>query len=629
MNDFIKTAILILQGFTYKTAKEYLFYQKKYKDRPEKRYSIKQIMSVLPFNSKFDKLFEDLLSMRMALTEFGEYLPEYYCIRLQRDDTWFFCSLQEDGTDYDEKALLNLLKQKGCLDIKKSKPDFKAKVYRCHVEGEQIFVNKQKMEETEFLDFLHDLGDDYLVLEHIDGQLVTLTTVNEDGKEPHIVDRSDDTQDLDELILRVSSAFPEVEYMHFTVVSAGEKTAIINVETGIDLVGRSEFSEDLSVFLDKKLRLKKRTRAGFVDTVKRYSFAYVAKKKGFVDYMYKNWLRGKKDDVRTLTISRKEMKWAHKRGFYSYRIAQYGLTEENYRDFLSDYAYKRLRPINNEYRKWLWDKLSLYYILKKYHQHLPAYYYHIVPREDGNLFFAMNGCPKDIEASPQGMVTLLQRIEKLVLKPVIASHGEGFYKLSFEDGVFFVNDEAVSREEIITLLSEIKVDYLATEYIEMHKALKRIYPYVACTIRAMVINRRGNNPVVEDTYFRIGTKKTGQTDNIASGGIFVHIDEETGSFAHAKVIENHVIKSCEYHPDTNEKIEGVIPFWQEIRAGLVEISRYISPLEYMGFDVIVTDTGFKILEINTHQDLHRYPEYNDHIKTFFREKCKFKEDSLK
>lgn len=629
MNNLMKIAILILQGFTFKTAKEYLFYQKKYKNRPEGRYSIKQIMSVLPFNSKFDKLFEDLLSIRMVLAEFENNLPVYYCIKLMRDDTRFFCSLQEDGLEYDANKLASLLREKGQLDIKKSKPGFKSGSYVCKAVGDSFSVNDQDMEETEFLAFLNGLGDDYLVLEHVTGRTATLTTINEDGKGPHVVDSSADTDHLNALVLRVASAFPEVEYMHFTIVDGEDKKAIVNVETGVDLVVRNEFSEELSAFLDKKLHLKKRTRAGLINTVKRYTFTYIAQKKGFVDYMYRNWLRGKKEDIRSRTVSRREMKWAHKRGFYSYRIAQYGLTEENYRDFLSDYAYKRLRPINNEYRKWLWDKLSLYYILKKYSYYLPAYYYHIVPKEQGNLFFAMNGCPQDIEASAQGLIELLRRKGKLVLKPVIASHGEGFYKFSFVDGTFLVNDEKVSQSDMENLLAEMKVDYLVTEYIEMHRDLKRIYPNVACTIRAMVINRRGYNPVMEDTYFRIGTKKTGQTDNLASGGIFVHIDEITGAFANAKVTENHVIKPCEYHPDTNEKIEGVIPFWQEIRAGIVELSRYISPMEYMGFDIIVTDTGFKILEINTHQDLHRYPEYNDRIKTFFREKCEYKEKHLK
>ena len=62
-----------------------------------------------------------------------------------------------------------------------------------------------------------------------------------------------------------------------------------------------------------------------------------------------------------------------------------------------------------------------------------------------------------------------------------------------------------------------------------------------------------------------------------------------------------MITSCKYHPNTGIKIEGVIPHWQDICNKVIEISSYIFPIEYMGFDIVVTDQSFKILEINTHQ----------------------------
>lgn len=628
MKRLIEITMLILQGFTFKTAKEYLFYREKYKDREKGQYSIKEIMSILPFNSKFDKLFEDLLSMRMALAEFEAYLPEYYCIHLKRDGSKFFCPLQ-DGNVYDDShAIVELLREKKQLDVRKSRSrfGFNDKSYLCRFIDGNFSVNDQKISEEELLQFLDDLSDDYLVLEHIDGKKEEVTTINEDGQGPHIAYTSGQiSHDVRNLVLSVAQAFPEVEYMHFNVACSDGKTVILNIDTGTDLVARTCFNEDISSFLDRKIKFKKRNKAGIFNTVKRYSFSYIAGKKGFVDYMYKNWLRGKKEDTKGRLVSRKERRWAHKRGFYSYRIDQYGLTEDNYKDFLSDYDYKRLRPINNEYRKWLWDKLSLYYILKKYDHYLPEYYFHITPKENRNLFFKMGGCPQEIESSAKGLIDLVKVKGKVVLKPVIASHGEGFYKFAFKQNRFYINDEEVDQEQMERILTQINVDYLVTQYVDMHKELKRIYPHVACTIRAMVINDRGYNPQIEDTYFRIGTRKTGQTDNLSSGGIFVHINEETGEFAGARVIENHKIKPCPYHPDTEEKIEGKIPFWQEICSGILQISRYISPLEYMGFDIIVTDSGFKILEINTHQDLHRYPEYNDRIKAYFKKKCEMKE----
>ena len=69
--------------------------------------------------------------------------------------------------------------------------------------------------------------------------------------------------------------------------------------------------------------------------------------------------------------------WAQKRGFLSDRISFYGLTENNYRDYLSDFDYYRLHPINGPYSKWIDDKLTFRYLLAPFSSYLPEYYYHI------------------------------------------------------------------------------------------------------------------------------------------------------------------------------------------------------------------------------------------------------------
>lgn len=60
---------------------------------------------------------------------------------------------------------------------------------------------------------------------------------------------------------------------------------------------------------------------------------------------------------------------------------------------------------------------------------------------------------------------------------------------------------------------------------------------------------------------------------------------------------------CWYHTDTHQLLEGVIPSWSEVKEKLLEISAYIPQVVYMGFDVVVTENGFKILEINSHEGI--------------------------
>ena len=57
------------------------------------------------------------------------------------------------------------------------------------------------------------------------------------------------------------------------------------------------------------------------------------------------------------------------------------------------------------------------------------------------------------------------------------------------------------------------------------------------------------------------------------------------------------------HPDTNVRLEGYLPNWQLITEKIVEISSYLPQLRYMGYDVVVTQEGFKIIEINSHAGL--------------------------
>ena len=140
----------------------------------------------------------------------------------------------------------------------------------------------------------------------------------------------------------------------------------------------------------------------------------------------------------------------------------------------------------------------------------------------------------------------------------------------------------------------------------------------------MVINKAGDNPWIADAYIRIATASTGITDNISDGGVCARINLSTGEMFEPEQIINHIIKPCKVHPDSGVEIKGRIPNWDKIIKGVTEISNYIGQLEYLGFDIVVTEESFKVLEINTHQDLHRYPHYRPKVHSYFLGKVKEK-----
>src|SRR5690625_4751802 len=77
----------------------------------------------------------------------------------------------------------------------------------------------------------------------------------------------------------------------------------------------------------------------------------------------------------TKNVSFNKKIWSYKRGFFSGNIERYGLNEENYRDYMPDFEYYKLHPINGKYGKWIDDKMTVKYILRPFNEFLPEYYY--------------------------------------------------------------------------------------------------------------------------------------------------------------------------------------------------------------------------------------------------------------
>ena len=58
----------------------------------------------------------------------------------------------------------------------------------------------------------------------------------------------------------------------------------------------------------------------------------------------------------------------------------------------------------------------------------------------------------------------------------------------------------------------------------------------------------------------------------------------------------------------------MLPNWSLVREKVMEIYCFIPQVRYMGFDLIVTDDGFKIIEINSHPGLFFMQSYFPALK---------------
>ena len=440
--------------------------------------------------------------------------------------------------------------------------------------------------------------------------------------------------DWDKLVadtLKMAAFVSEIEYFTAYILITEDGFVIDRFSTDPvlpDIAHSDKLNDYLLERLEKKRSsykvTKERTWNAFRD--KRFNrFVKRFCRPGIRPYMQKLWMRSVWDDflhTKSTNIFQKIWCWRH--GFQSFRIQQYGLTKENYKNFLSDYQYHWLNRINNGYQIWINDKTTTRYVMEPYKQFLAKYYYDIIKMNGKTCIKALQDIPEGFEASFDGIFKLLRQEKLLALKPSAGTHGDGFYRMEYADGKYLINGKEMTEDEIVAMISGFKSIYVITEYLFMHHELKKIYPNSVNTIRVAVVNQSAYEPKIMQTYMRIGSSKSGFTDNVGYGGICAKIDTATGRYYCAEQLRDHKFTPCPKHPDTGVEIEGIVPNWDYMCEGVLNICRFMPELEYLGFDIAITDDGFKIIEINIHQDLHKVAEHSPEFKQFYQDKLKLK-----
>lgn len=480
----------------------------------------------------------------------------------------------------------------------------------------RIYAASEKLKTTRILDgFCAGITDGESTVER----------VTDDNKPPYY-------DEMLAAVLDIAGFMSEIEYFAAGVILTSDGFIIDSIDTNPDLplvAHGDEFNDYLLERYRKKRETVVMTREKWREAFHRKRFNWFVKhfcRPGIRPYMERLWLDSVKDDLfHNKTTTLHEKLWCYKRGFLSYRIKQYGLTKDNWRDFLSDYQYHWLNRINNGYQIWINDKTTTRYVFEPYKQYLAKYYYDIIKMEGETCIKALQDIPNGFGASFDDIFRLLRQEKLLALKPSSGTHGDGFYRMEYTgDGRYLINGQEMTPDEIQAMIEGFKSIYIITEYLFMHKELKKIYPDSVNTIRVAVVNQSAYEPKIMQAYMRIGSSKTGFTDNVGYGGICAKVDIESGRYYCPQMIVNHKFTSCPVHPDTGVEIEGILPNWEETKKGILDVCRFMPELEYLGFDIAITDDGFKIIEINIHQDLHKVAEHSEEFKQFFRDKLKLK-----
>lgn len=333
-----------------------------------------------------------------------------------------------------------------------------------------------------------------------------------------------------------------------------------------------------------------------------------------MDYKWSRmFVKKLRDDEEAFPIADQETKkWALERGFYPGRMELYNLTEDNYRDYVPDYQYFLLHPLNNHFLKWL-DKTTLKYVLNSNgcEDTMPDYYVYVENEQCGGRFTYLMDCPKGIKKDENFLMNLLAEKGTLAMKPNSGtSGGLGFIKLEYSEGRIRENNIPIDMMRFNEIRESMR-NYIITEYAHQHHELAAVWPDSECTLRVIMCKDPAKNRYSPTTwscaisYARFGTSINGGASNLSSGGVGVGFDFDTGKYKDVCIRYKRFTPdgkwTLEKHPDTNAVWKDLsLPNWEYVNTKIHEVCRHLSSLDYLGFDIIITEEEMKLCEINSH-----------------------------
>lgn len=301
------------------------------------------------------------------------------------------------------------------------------------------------------------------------------------------------------------------------------------------------------------------------------------------------------DLFNTRELSWHQKIWAYKRGFLAYRITEYGLNDQNYHHYLPDFAYYRLHPINGRFHFWIDDKLTLKYVLHPFDEYLPRYYFYL--DSNGQIIRLMD-CPSHYGETLDDILTLLREKGLLAVKLTGGSRGQGFSRMAYQEGQYILNEEPMTSIAMKAFLAR-QERCLITEWLSSHHDLSRIWNGATSSVRVVVYRNKAGKTRIAGAYIRFATSLSGMVDNISAGGLSAVVDVASGSFHDGRVFRENKMDPIQVHPDSGVDIAGNLPFWEDIKSTLYAVGEYLPNFKYMGYDIVISDDGFKIIEINS------------------------------
>ena len=292
--------------------------------------------------------------------------------------------------------------------------------------------------------------------------------------------------------------------------------------------------------------------------------------------------------------------WALRHGFLTESYVRYGLTSANVHEYVSDIARSLRTPkINGRFAEALNNKLVFSRMIASYGVRTPEYYGVISGGEVRPI-----GTELDLRSVDDVLEACLAGSE-FVVKPRSGGSGVEVVCVTRRDGGVAINHAPFRLDDVRALLSRIESG-VVTERIRQHPYADAVFPYSTNSIRVLTMwDPETDEPFIPFAGHRFGRPASVPTDNCSRGGIAVLVDVDRGVLVRGH--SGHAAGEdlwYEEHPDTGARLAGLrLPNWKLVTSRLLELCREMSYIPYVGWDIVLTDDGFCVLEGNSYPDL--------------------------
>jgi hypothetical protein len=307
----------------------------------------------------------------------------------------------------------------------------------------------------------------------------------------------------------------------------------------------------------------------------------------------------RKSNVR-LPLQQTLFAWRH--GFTRRLAVAYGIQPDNVHEFLSEYTRLSKTPrINKMFSAVLDNKVLFERLFNEYSNLVPETYFMIRGRsvQPANRRYHLR--------TGEDVLKLLVEKGALVVKPYGGGGGHSVNIYRWENGQLTHNEKPVDPEQFAARILRME-NFIGCEFVNQHEYAAHIFPRTVNTIRILTLwDSPSEDFIIPIAIHRFGRSATFPVDNFSRGGLVARIDHETGVMSTATTVIDSQKQWFSAHPETGAPIEGVaVPGWEDMKRQVLEVARSLPFMPYIGWDVVQTPDGIKILEGNSHTGTNVY-----------------------